>query len=280
VQWPSPSRRVRGIGRDPPTHIRAEGTVSNCEVIEVLSICTQEPVLVPIALGTQTTWQVDLPTDLNCRCGGTVTVTASCQPGVGMPSQVTVGPLALTCQECPDLTIDGVNPPTVSMNCVAGMRTVTFTYHVAQAAGQNAVLQWDFGDGTPTVAFVVTGPTPPGGAQTQHDYQAPASGISTFIATLSVVFPADCTCAGSLPSKLVKNRRYGPGIPLIHGMPEPPDGHQRGKPRSSYPTISSGVWDPAPAGARNAVRCCRDRRQGARRCAHAAGGPGGPGEPG
>jgi hypothetical protein len=36
-----------------------------------------------------------------------------------------------------------------------------------------------------------------------------------------------CTCAGSLQSKLVKNTRYGPGIPLIRGI-------QEGPPSSSF----------------------------------------------
>jgi hypothetical protein len=179
---------VRGVGGSPPSHIRVTGTVSDCEIIAVDSSCTQGgPVPVPISSGAQTTWQVDLPNDLKCQCGDPITVTAYCQ--LGKPSSATVGPLALPCEQCPTITID---PPLVSMTCVNGMRTVTFTYHVAQAAGQSAVLQWDFGDGTPTMAFVVTGPTPVGGAQTQHDYQAPTSGVSNFTATLSVVLPADC----------------------------------------------------------------------------------------
>jgi len=36
---------------------------------------------------------------------------------------------------------------------------------------------------------------------------------------LQVLFSrSTCTCAGSLQSKLVKNTRYGPGIPLILGI--------------------------------------------------------------
>jgi hypothetical protein len=73
---------------------------------------------VPIAAGAPTTWQVDLANDFECKCGDAVTVTANdfeCKCGdavtvtafcqLGKPSQVTVGPLALPCEECPTLTI-------------------------------------------------------------------------------------------------------------------------------------------------------------------------------
>ena len=98
---------IKGIGGNPPTHIRVEGTVTGCEVLHVLTSCNSNVILVPIPTGGGNQWSIDVPNDKGCGCGTLVKVTAYC--GLGEPSDQKVStPLILICDPpdcCDEVTI-------------------------------------------------------------------------------------------------------------------------------------------------------------------------------
>ena len=171
---------VSGIGGNPPTHIRVAGEVSGCEILNVTSSCTDQPVDVPIPTGGLNQWTVDLPNDKKCTCGSIVQVTVIC--GLGTPSaEVETVQLALTCDSCPAIVL---SQPLISAECNGGKRTVDLTASITQPAGQSSAFQWVFGDGTLGAAFVISGS---GSHSESHDY-TPGS----YSATLKTILPTGC----------------------------------------------------------------------------------------
>lgn len=133
---------ITGIGGNPPTHIRVEGTVSGCEILHVLTSCNTNAILVPIPTGGQNQWSIDVPNDNNCGCGTLVKVNAFC--GLGAPGdQIVITTLPLICDTCPTAAVTRISE---SNTCdVNGKRTVTLEATVTSPANSVAVGQWDFG---------------------------------------------------------------------------------------------------------------------------------------
>jgi len=95
-------------------------------------------------------------------------------------------PIAATCNACPTVS---VTAGAVGA-CANGFQSVTLNATVGNvAAGGSAVLQWDYGDGTPTTAFVANANQV---VQAVHAFAAPASGTASYTVTLNVISPVDC----------------------------------------------------------------------------------------
>ena len=92
--------------------------------------------------------------------------------------------VGVQCDPCPVITVS----PVVVDSCVGTTRTAHLDAQVTTAAGQQAVLQWEFGDTTWGPAIII-----PGGATAQqspqsHSYAAPG----TYQARLNTILPAGC----------------------------------------------------------------------------------------
>ncbi|MBI3574989.1 MAG: hypothetical protein HY083_04985 [Gammaproteobacteria bacterium] len=179
--------KITGIGGNPPTHIRVEGTVTGCEMLDVESSCSTIRMPVGIPSGGFNQWLIDLPNSRNCACGASVQVTAYCN--LGAPNAAIVkATLGLLCEICPTVIITA-DPPGP---CVNGKRSVTFHASVNGIPATGAVLQWSFPNSSQpsTTAFLVmnNGPLP----DQIVEYTANVSGSIAQTASLQTILPANC----------------------------------------------------------------------------------------
>lgn len=186
---------VVGVPIGPPAQpgsisaLTISGTATNTPTVSVICECfgddTARPV--PVVNGL---WQItgavprlDRSVTL-CNCGETVSVFVEATDPSDGTNCGTEFQGAISCPPCPSITID---PPVVG-DCVNGVRPVTLTVNVNQAAGATSVLEWDFGDPSPDNggAFVIVGPG--SNTTTPHNYRPPGP----YTATLKTVSPQGC----------------------------------------------------------------------------------------
>lgn len=180
-----PTGTPAGPGFKPPGAVSSITVGGTANTATVNLQCTgRQPQQVPVANGQ---WQITMPVirlspnTWAAACGENVTVIATAIDAAGNQC-LTEWLGVLSYPGCPTVSVD---PPAVG-NCVAGTTQVTLTVsNVAQPPGQQAALQWDFGDGTLGVAFPVPGTPIP--FATQHSYTS-----GNFVAQLNVIVPTGC----------------------------------------------------------------------------------------
>ncbi|HOF20676.1 MAG TPA: hypothetical protein PLO24_05445, partial [Bacteroidales bacterium] len=178
---------VTGAGGNPPSQILVEGEVTGCEIVQVVSSCTANPVQINIPTGGTHNWSAILSNDKGCECGEIIKVVAWC--GLGQPgsSAVTLD-MQLTCGNCPSVNVTA-DPPGP---CVNGKRSVTFHATAGNVPSAGVAMQWKFPNSNMPFgpAFTVTN----NGALADQtvEYPVGASGPVTYTATLDVILPSGC----------------------------------------------------------------------------------------
>jgi len=167
--------RVTGLGGNPPTSIRVEGTSSGCEKVLVRTTCSSKDAEVPVVSGQ---WGAILDNVKNCSCGTDIEVTAVCTLGANAGDTVK---FPLPCGDCPTVSISTSRAD----DCVNGKRRITVTVSVSPPLTATQALMLDFGDGTTGAAITVAGPF-----SYQHDYTPSPNGYTIAVTT---ILPAGCS---------------------------------------------------------------------------------------
>lgn len=175
-------------GSPAPTGITVTGTVTGCVGNQVK--VSVQPGAAPATTSVNPTSgafsaTLTIPTPGVVICGQPLEVIITCTQDTTCSKRFNP---TLNCPQCPSisLTLNQLGP------CSCGTQTATFNVTLSNMPSAGAVLQWDYGDATPTVGFFVTGNSLSAAQNPGHTFVTPVSGQQSYPVSLRIISPTGC----------------------------------------------------------------------------------------